>query len=146
MKRLMLCLVSVSFLAPSLAFCQEQQELEGDPEYEMHLREMDMELQAREAKMEYERKLAELELEARRADLERAEQEPDDGLAAVLLIICAVVHVLVGVWIYQDIRQRNAGSGLWIVLGLLAGLIAALVYAVVRLGDDDTGKKRANSR
>lgn len=146
MKRWMLCLVSVCLLAPSLAFCQEQEGLEGDPEYQMQLREMEMQLQAREAKMEYERRMAELELEARKMQLER-EMEPDDGgPMVVVLLLCGVVHLLVGVWIYQDIRQRNAGSGLWIVLGLLAGLIAALVYAVVRLGDDDTGKKRANSR
>ena len=34
-----------------------------------------------------------------------------------------------------DIRKRNAGSGLWIVLTLFAGLFGAIVYALVRLGD-----------
>ena len=52
-----------------------------------------------------------------------------------LLAVCFVVHILVGVWVYQDIRRRNAGSGIWIALGLLTGLLGALVYAVVRLGD-----------
>jgi hypothetical protein len=47
--------------------------------------------------------------------------------------------------VYQDIRARNAGSGLWIVLVLVAGLLAALVYAVVRLGDIGNGKKRTAS-
>jgi hypothetical protein len=35
----------------------------------------------------------------------------------------------------MDIRQLNRGSGLWIVIALLTGLLGALVYAVVRLGD-----------
>jgi len=52
-----------------------------------------------------------------------------------LLAICCIVHVLVAVWVYQDLRRRNAGSGIWIVIALLAGLFGALVYAVVRLGD-----------
>lgn len=145
MKPLMLCLVSVGFLVPSLAFCQEQEGLEGDPEYQMQLREMDMELRARQAKLENERKMADLELEARRMDIARAEQADDGGGAAVLLILCAVINILVAIWIYQDIRQRNTGSGLWIVLGLLAGLLAALVYAIVRLGDSESGKKRTSS-
>jgi hypothetical protein len=29
----------------------------------------------------------------------------------------------------------NRGSGIWIVIVLLAGLLGALVYAVVRIGD-----------
>ena len=51
------------------------------------------------------------------------------------LILCLVTHVLLAGWVYQDIRQRKVGSGIWIVLALLAGFLAALVYAVVRLGD-----------
>jgi hypothetical protein len=53
----------------------------------------------------------------------------------LLLLGCAVVHVLTAVWVFQDIRVRGAGSGLWIVIALLAGLLGVLVYAVVRIGD-----------
>lgn len=52
-----------------------------------------------------------------------------------LMLICMVVHILLAIWVYQDIRKRNAGSGLWIVITLLTGLLGALVYAVARLGD-----------
>lgn len=57
------------------------------------------------------------------------------GLLCLMLLGCAVVHVLVAVWVFQDIRARGAGSGLWIVIALLSGLVGALVYAVVRLGE-----------
>ena len=53
---------------------------------------------------------------------------------AILLIII-IVHILLSVWVYQDIRKKNTGSGIWIVLVLMTGLISALVYAVVRIGD-----------
>lgn len=46
-----------------------------------------------------------------------------------------VVHILLAGWVYQDIRRRNSGSGIWIVLTLLTGFLGALVYAIVRLGD-----------
>lgn len=55
-----------------------------------------------------------------------------------LLLICFIVHILTAVWVFQDIRKRGAGSGLWIVIALLTGLLGTLVYAVVRLGEKQT--------
>jgi hypothetical protein len=52
-----------------------------------------------------------------------------------MMLVCAVVHILAAIWVFQDIRARGAGSGLWIVIALLAGLLGVLVYAVIRLGD-----------
>ena len=51
------------------------------------------------------------------------------------MAMCVVVHILVSVWVIQDIRTRGTGSGIWIVIALIAGLLGTLVYAVVRLGD-----------
>jgi len=83
--------------------------------------------------------MKQLDLEQRRMELERARHDDDDdeceGGLVVLLLICAVVHILVAVWVYMDIRQLNSGSGIWIVIALLTGLLGALVYAVVRIGD-----------
>lgn len=55
--------------------------------------------------------------------------------AKFLLIFCGIIHILLTVWVYQDIRKRNAGSGIWIVVTLMTGLLGAAVYALVRLGD-----------
>lgn len=55
--------------------------------------------------------------------------------ACFFLGLCFLIHVLLTVWVYQDIRQRHTGSGLWIVITLLTGFFGALLYAIVRLGD-----------
>jgi len=55
--------------------------------------------------------------------------------AAALMLICFVVHILLTVWVYQDVRRRNASSGIWIVVTLLTGLLGAAVYALVRIGE-----------
>ena len=56
--------------------------------------------------------------------------------AFVLLMAgVAIIHILLAVWVYQDLRRRNTGSGIWIVITLLAGLCGAAVYALVRLGE-----------
>ena len=56
-------------------------------------------------------------------------------LCGLLMVMCLVVHILVAIWVFQDIRKRETGSGIWIVIALLAGQLGALVYAVVRIGD-----------
>ena len=56
-------------------------------------------------------------------------------LCGLLMVMCLVVNILVAIWVFQDIRTRGTGSGIWIVIALIAGLLGALVYAVVRLGD-----------
>jgi hypothetical protein len=107
---------------------------ETDPNYQMEMRMRELKLQEHEAKLEFQRRMEELELRAKEQQLER-ENRPEGGGLAILLLGCLVVHILVAVWIYQDSRQRGVGSGIWIILGLLGGLLAALVYAIVRLGD-----------
>jgi hypothetical protein len=52
-----------------------------------------------------------------------------------LLAWLAVVHVLLASWVYSDIRKRGEGHGIFIVLVLLAGLPATILYALVRIGD-----------
>ena len=57
------------------------------------------------------------------------------GLCGITLAILLVVHILLTVWVYTDIRGRNSGSGIWITVTLLTGLLGAAVYALVRIGD-----------
>ncbi|MEI6807509.1 MAG: hypothetical protein WCN95_02215 [bacterium] len=52
-----------------------------------------------------------------------------------MMAICMIVHVLLAIWVFQDVRKRNSGSGIWIAVVLLTGFFGALLYAIVRLGD-----------
>ena len=120
---------------------------EGEEEIENMEREferqaMEMELETRRSERQFEREMRELELDERRAEVERGGEREhwghkghDKGGKFVFWLVCLVVHILVAVWIYGDLRQRNVSGGVWIVIGLLTGLLGALVYAIVRLGD-----------
>jgi len=141
MSRWLIGAVLAGLLMPMAAWCQED-----GPQADLELQRMELEMEQMRAEAEFQREMQALELEARRLDLDQAGHEPEGGGAALLFILCCVVHILVAVWIYQDIRQRGVGSGLWIVLGLFAGLLAALVYGVIRLGDTDESKKKATGR
>ncbi len=145
MKRYVLSMMLATMFVP--AFAAAQEEGPEDIEFQIEMHERKMELQHREAELDIERRMQELELEKHKIELEhmrRPKEHPghmkdnddddDDGLHPLLLLVL-VVHILCAVWVYQDIRRRAGGSGIWIVIALLTGLLGTLVYAVVRLGE-----------
>jgi len=145
MKRYILSMMLAAIFMPAFAVAQE--EGPEDIEFQIEMHERKMELQHREAEMDIERRMQELELEKYKIELEhmrRPKEHPgqvkdnddddDDDLHPLLLLVL-VVHILCAVWVYQDIRRRAGGSGIWIVIALLTGLLGTLVYAVVRIGE-----------
>ncbi len=139
MKRYVLTMLLATMFVPAAVFCQEP-ELQDNPEFQMEMRARQMELEQREMEMDMQQKMQELELEKHKIELEHMRRGRKHRKHPLLLLV-VIVHILVAVWVYKDIRQRNAGSGIWIVIALVAGLLGALVYAVVRIGDND--KKKA---
>ena len=140
MKRWILSMVLVGIFAPAFVVGEEFGGQE-DIELQMEMHERQMELQHREAQLDFERRKAELDLEGHKMKLQHWQQKGHKNGAHPLLALIAVIHILAAVWVYQDIKQRGCGSGIWIVIALLTGLLGTLVYAVVRLGDN--GKKKA---
>ena len=63
-------------------------------------------------------------------------------ILCVALTLLAVIHIMLATWVFTDIRKRGEGSGLFIVLALIAGIPGTIVYALVRLGDR-VGEKKA---
>jgi hypothetical protein len=57
------------------------------------------------------------------------------GLVKLCFLVAFVFNILLAVWIFTDIRKRGEGSGLFIALALLAGIPAAIIYSIVRIGD-----------
>ncbi len=136
MKRYILIMMLAAMFLPTGLFGQEQEPEEV--EFQMEMREREMELAQRDAEIGFERRTQELELEERELELEHLRRKHHEkGELHPLLLLVLVVHILVAVWVYQDIRRRGCGSGIWIVIALLTGLLGTLVYAVARLGDSE---------
>ncbi len=57
------------------------------------------------------------------------------GLIGLCLLVGFVFNILLAIWIFTDIRKRGEGSGLFVALALLAGVPAAIIYSLVRIGD-----------
>lgn len=56
-------------------------------------------------------------------------------LMALWFIVC---NILLAIWIFTDSRKRGEGSGIFIAVALLAGVPAAIIYSLVRIGDKVT--------
>ena len=56
-------------------------------------------------------------------------------LLGLLFLIGVICNILLAIWIYTDIRKRGEGSGIFVAMALVAGIPAALIYSLVRLGD-----------
>lgn len=150
MKRYILSLVLAGMLLPTAAFSDEPDPL-AQMEQQMQMRDMELKLAQHEAEVKFNEEVQNLELEQRRLQIDRERRDigrwrPHKGAVHPMLCLwltgCFVVHVLATIWVYRDMRERNAGSGIWIVIVLLAGLFGALVYALVRLGDINNRRPR----
>jgi competence protein ComGC len=155
--KIYLFIVSLLVLLVSpVVFAQEEdidepspmQELERQvfaQEAELELKQKQLQLQQLESEMEFKRQMRKIELEQRKFELEkplkalekRAGQKKlqDDEGGSVFIMVIFIVNILLAIWVYTDIRKRNAGSGIWIVVVLLTGLLGVIPYAIVRLGD-----------
>jgi hypothetical protein len=53
----------------------------------------------------------------------------------LLILVALICNVLLTIWIFTDIRKRGEGSGIFVAMALVAGVPAALIYALTRIGD-----------
>ena len=60
------------------------------------------------------------------------------GVVKLMVLGGILFNILLAVWIYTDIRKRGEGSGIFIALALVAGIPAAIIYALVRISDKKT--------
>ena len=146
MKRTIFFVALLVVLLPAIGFCQEAKEANEKLQSAVHqakLRHMETEAAEQEAQVDFDVRMRELDIEEREIELEHmrkklsfaGHRKHPHKKHCLFLMICLIIHILVAVWVYKDIRKRNAGSGIWIVIALLAGLFGVLVYAIVRLGD-----------
>ncbi len=57
------------------------------------------------------------------------------GLMGLCFLVGIVFNILLAIWIFKDIRKRGEGPAIFIALALLAGIPAAIIYSLVRIGD-----------
>lgn len=146
MRTLALTVLLAGTLGANLVSAQDRPEPTMPPPalreqmQQVELRNRALDVQEREEKLRFLHDMNTLQLEKCRLENDRmAAPQPryhrHPGCLAVIALVCGVIHLLAATWVYQDIKRRNSGSGIWIALALLAGLCGTAVYALVRIGD-----------
>ena len=123
---------------------RENQQPGREPGPAIELRKAELNLAERQQQLDMQREMGRLEIQKKRMEIERMAGQQRDGHpshcrkggAHVVLACVLLAHLLLAGWIYTDIRKRNAGSGVWIILALLTGFLGSLLYVLVRLGDN----------
>jgi hypothetical protein len=150
MKKLFILTVLTMLLLPTFTLARDHFSADRppvqNPEQQFRFRHAELEMENRRAEFEFEQQLRELELNKRRLELGQAERrlafagahKDKKEAKGLFFLICLVIHILLAVWVFKDIKEIGKGSGLWIAIVLLAGLLGAIVYAIVRLGNIKT--------
>lgn len=62
------------------------------------------------------------------------------GICCTIYLISFVLWIVLAVWIYDDAKKRGESGGLWVLLVLFLGIIAIIIWLIIRppIG----GKKR----
>ncbi len=64
------------------------------------------------------------------------------GLACLLPILGIVIWIAIGIWMYKDAEKRDENGVLWLIVGLVAGIIGVIIWLVVRPDMDEVMRKR----
>ena len=81
------------------------------------------------------------------ADEDTSDEEWLGGLFAGALcfawIIMFVIWIAIGIWMYKDAEKRGKSGALWLIIGLLFGIIGLIVWLIVRPPERSFYEKKA---
>jgi len=137
MRMLVAVMLMVAAACPVVAWAKAEEPLTDTQveqmglQAEIRMRQLDIE--AREAELDFQRQMHDVELARHRAMLGR--HGGREGVKGLILVLMILVHALATVWVYKDMQDRKKGSGLWIPIVLIGGLVGLLTYGVIRTAE-----------
>ena len=54
------------------------------------------------------------------------------GLVIATLAVGSIIHLIVLIWLYKDAERRGESGVLWLLVGLIAGIIGLIIWLIVR--------------
>jgi hypothetical protein len=67
------------------------------------------------------------------------------ALLCFLPIIGFIIAIAIGVWMYRDAEKRGKNGTLWLLVGLIGGLIGLIIWIVVRPPELTPEQRQARS-
>lgn len=145
MKKYMLCLLLAGIIAPVAVFAEEGEMGIEDAEHQLEMLNIRLDQERAQLDFKFEQEMRQLELEKAHLEIERAHRQlrghvrpRPEGICAIILLVAVLNRILAPIWIYKDMRRRDASSVILVLFGILGGLAGLLTYAILRLGDIKT--------
>ena len=150
-----LCLVLSLFVGVAL-YAEDVDDDDLDVYDKLELEERELELQERRSELNFQQEMRKIKLDKMHQGNKGNIHSPSlrfhgkphrsscssNKKLRVMKILCPLflmliisLHILLAVWVYKDIRNKDSESGIWIIIALVAGLPGVAVYAIVRLGN-----------
>ena len=67
------------------------------------------------------------------------------ALLCFLPIIGFIIAIAIGVWMYRDAEKRGKNGTLWLLVGLIGGLIGLIIWLIVRPPELTPGQRQAET-
>ncbi len=68
------------------------------------------------------------------------------GMACLIWVVMLIIWIAIGVWMYKDAEKRGKSGALWLIIGLLLGIIGLIVWLIVRPPEPSFYDKRRESQ
>lgn len=64
------------------------------------------------------------------------------GSMCLIGIAPLIIWILIGVWMYKDAKKRGENAVLWLIVGLVAGIIGIIIWLIVRPSMDEVRREQ----
>ncbi|RLF63458.1 MAG: hypothetical protein DRN33_04105 [Thermoplasmata archaeon] len=65
------------------------------------------------------------------------------GAFCFVYVILFIIWIAIGVWMYRDAEKRGKSGALWLIIGLLFGIIGLIIWLIVRPPEPSFYEKKA---
>jgi len=54
------------------------------------------------------------------------------GVFCLVWVVMFIIWIAIGIWMYKDAEKRGKSGALWLIIGLLFGIIGLIIWVLVR--------------
>ncbi len=67
------------------------------------------------------------------------------GALCFFWVLMFIIWIAIGVWMYRDAEKRGKSGALWLIIGLLFGIIGLIIWLIVRPPEPSFYEKKADT-
>ncbi len=64
------------------------------------------------------------------------------GSLCLIWVASLIIWLVIAIWMYKDAKKRDENAALWLIVGLIAGLLGLIIWIVVRPSMDEVRRNK----